>query len=350
VIFDADGGTPAITTAQTSYGNNRVSLPASNPSKPGYVFGGWRTAANGGGTVFSENTPVTADTTVYARWISASDNANLAALSVNAGPLDPPFNPGNRNYEVTVPYATTSIAVSATPADLGARYEQFPSNNPVSLNVGRNSITIKVEAENGRIQQYLITVTRTPLSSNANLKSLEVIGGTLNPAFVANITAYTALVPQGTVSVTLNATAAALGATLSQQPANPVSLGTTPRNISVTVRAEDGTAKTYTVTVSKATAVDIVDVVIGIADQRIDLTRSTENDLSREAGNVLRLTAPPGYDSYTWRVDDVSRSTSQDITFSANSYGLVIGTHSVLLVFTKDGISYGCEVLFQVSR
>jgi uncharacterized membrane protein len=344
VIFDADGGTPAITTAQTSYGNNRVSLPA-NPVKEGYAFGGWRTAAN---SVFNENTAVTADTTVHARWISA--NANLAALSVSPGSLDQTFNPVITNYTVTAPNSTASIAVNAWPVAVGARYEQSPSNNPVSLNVGPNIITVKVVAEDGSEKNYQITVTRAPLSNNANLGSLEVIGGTLSPAFSANTTAYTALVSAS--SVILAATVSDTKATLAQSPANPVSLSASPRIINITVTGEDRTTKkTYTITVSKAQADKTIDVVIGMADERIDLIRSTENDLSKEAGSALRLTASAGY-SYTWLVDLAApvegSNTSQEITLYASNYA--IGTHSVLLEYVKDGEHYGCEVLFRVSR
>lgn len=39
------------------------------PVKTGYTFAGWYTAVNGGGTQFTTTTPVTANTTVYAKWV-----------------------------------------------------------------------------------------------------------------------------------------------------------------------------------------------------------------------------------------------------------------------------------------
>jgi uncharacterized repeat protein (TIGR02543 family) len=93
-----------------------------------------------------------------------------------------------------------------------------------------------------------------------------------------------------------------------------------------------------------------VNVVIGVADERIDLTKSTEDALSQKRGDSLRLTAPEGYDSYTWRVDGYDGNyyaiSEREIEVYANSYG----THSVLLAFEKDGVYYGCEVLFMVVR
>jgi uncharacterized repeat protein (TIGR02543 family) len=45
-------------------------LPSA-PAKTGYVFAGWWTADNGGGTEFTEATAVTASVTVYAKWDEA---------------------------------------------------------------------------------------------------------------------------------------------------------------------------------------------------------------------------------------------------------------------------------------
>jgi uncharacterized repeat protein (TIGR02543 family) len=194
------------------------------------------------------------------------------------------------------------------------------------------------------------------LSANANLGSLSVDAGSLNPAFSPDITAYTVLVPDGTSDITVTAAAADTGkAALS--PASPYTANLTTEStlITLTVTAQnDTTAKVYTIRVNKTPAgvTEAVNVAIGIADERIDLTRSTENDLSREAGNTLRLTAPEGYANYIWMVDggnSYSTISPREIQlYQGNSYSL--GTHSVLLEYEKDGIPYGCEILFKVVR
>ncbi|HUN54479.1 MAG TPA: InlB B-repeat-containing protein [Smithella sp.] len=56
---DAQYVIPPATTVGT--------LPTA-PTKPCYTFGGWYTAENGGGTLFTAVSPVTADITVYAQW------------------------------------------------------------------------------------------------------------------------------------------------------------------------------------------------------------------------------------------------------------------------------------------
>jgi uncharacterized repeat protein (TIGR02543 family) len=353
VAFNASGGTPVISTAQTSYGDNTVSLPG-NPARTGYTFSGWYTETNGEGATFTGDTPVTADITVYAKWLSA--NANLASLSADAGWLDQTFSSYTTSYTMTVPHTTTSVAVSATEADFGKASVAFPDGNSAALNPGPNTIRVRVTAEDGvTTRTYTLTVTRTPLSANANLSSLGVSEGTLNPAFSAATTVYTVLVPNGTSSLTVTAAVADTGkAALFPASPHTASLDGASTDITLTVTAEDGSAKEYTLTVNKTTESNVIDVAITIADERIDLTRSAENDLSRELNNTLRLTAPEGYAGYVWRVDGsasgYSAISDRIIELNANWHGHSYGTHSALLEYTKDGVLYGCEVLIRVVR
>jgi uncharacterized repeat protein (TIGR02543 family) len=191
------------------------------------------------------------------------------------------------------------------------------------------------------------------LSANANLDSLSVNTGELTPAFSPDIANYTVLVK--TDSITVTAAAKDAGATLVQSPPNPVTLNPGANTIEVRVTAEDGIAtKKYTITVNKTTEANAVIVVITRADERIDLTRSTEKDLSREAGDTLRVTTDSvEFDFYTWRVDGMPDNydllpTGIEIDLDRHWYNY--GTHSVLLEYEKDGIPYGCEILFRVVR
>jgi uncharacterized repeat protein (TIGR02543 family) len=343
VTFNAPGNIPATSSAQVIAGNT-VSLPP-DPGRNGYTFAGWYTTENSGGSKFT-GTGVTANITVYARWLSA--NARLNALSISSGDLDQPFNSNTIAYSVTVLNTVTAINVRATPADGKARYVQYPSANPVSLNVGSNAVRVRVIAEDETtFTDYTITIARESLSGNANLSSLDVDVGTLNPNFSANITAYTVLVPAETPAITVTA-AAASGTTVSPSSPHTATLITNSTPITLTVKAENGATRSYTITVNK-TAANTVGVSIGIGDEYIDLTRNNGNDLSRELGNALRLRAPDGYESYAWRVDgSLFASATQEIELYGAGYDY--GTHSVLLDYTKGGITYGCEVLFRVAR
>jgi uncharacterized repeat protein (TIGR02543 family) len=70
IIFDADGGTPAMQTRKVKsdawIGSSNM---PSNPTKRGYTFDGWYTLRNGSGWQFTYSSTVTADMTVYAKWM-----------------------------------------------------------------------------------------------------------------------------------------------------------------------------------------------------------------------------------------------------------------------------------------
>jgi uncharacterized repeat protein (TIGR02543 family) len=84
VTFDAAGGSPATQTRPVNSGDSlgAANMPA-EPAKSGYIFDGWYTAANGGGTQFTADTVVSANITVYAKW-NTPMQAALAWLDSNA--------------------------------------------------------------------------------------------------------------------------------------------------------------------------------------------------------------------------------------------------------------------------
>ena len=73
VIFDKNGGDteadPRIMVQDKAVGAvNHFDLPTTNPTRTGYLFNGWNTKADGAGAVFTAETDVTDNMTVYAQW------------------------------------------------------------------------------------------------------------------------------------------------------------------------------------------------------------------------------------------------------------------------------------------
>jgi uncharacterized repeat protein (TIGR02543 family) len=69
VTFDADGGSPATQTRTVIDGGTLgTNTPPTELTKTNYTFGGWYTAKNGGGSVFTADTIITSNLTVYAKW------------------------------------------------------------------------------------------------------------------------------------------------------------------------------------------------------------------------------------------------------------------------------------------
>jgi len=80
VTFNLGGGTWDAELKVQVQDNDTVDQPMVVPTKPGYAFAGWYTAATDG-TAFDFDEPITQNTTIYARWLDAASvpGANLAA-------------------------------------------------------------------------------------------------------------------------------------------------------------------------------------------------------------------------------------------------------------------------------
>lgn len=89
-----------------------------------------------------------------------------------------------------------------------------------------------------------------PLSTNCDLSALTVSGANISPAFSAGVTSYSASVPFSTSSVQVSATAADSKSRVSVNNPQLTAGGTT--SITVTVTAESGATKTYTIRVTRA--------------------------------------------------------------------------------------------------
>ena len=128
---------------------------------------------------------------------------------------------------------------------------------------GSNAITTAVTAhDRATNDNYNATVNK--LSSDATLALLQIPGQTISPAFATAINSYTSTVPNGTISikveaftnnsaakVTINGYAVASGAA---SPALPLIIGN--NTITIIVTAQDGVTKdTYTIMVTRVSTV-----------------------------------------------------------------------------------------------
>ena len=88
-----------------------------------------------------------------------SSNASLGSLVISAGTLSPEFSAATKDYTATVDYSCSSLAVTANPADSKASVTSVTGND--SLEVGENTVSVVVTAEDGSTSTYNIVVTRT---------------------------------------------------------------------------------------------------------------------------------------------------------------------------------------------
>ncbi|MEI8165971.1 MAG: cadherin-like beta sandwich domain-containing protein, partial [Chloroflexales bacterium] len=137
------------------------------------------------------------------------------------------------------------------------------ADTPVDLAVGANTITIVVTAQDGTTTKtYTVTVTRTSASasSNADLSDLTLSGVTLSPSFAVATTSYSATVANSVSSLTVTPSASTANASITvngSSAASAVHLSVGANRITIVVTAQDGTTKTYTVTVTRIGEADV---------------------------------------------------------------------------------------------
>lgn len=182
-----------------------------------------------------------------------SGNCDLQSMTVTGATISPAFSPDTTSYSASVPYSVSSIGVSAEAAHEGAKVSV---SNPSLTAGGTTTVSVTVTAENGATKTYQIKVTRGQdpnyvASNNADLSSLSAGSYALSPAFSPEVTQYYVWLPYEAQEISLSAKTDhrladfQIGAYEQLVPG----AGT---NIPVTVTAEDGTEKVYTVTVVRA--------------------------------------------------------------------------------------------------
>lgn len=87
-----------------------------------------------------------------------ASNASLGSLVISAGTLSPEFSAATKDYTATVDHSCSSLAVTANPADSKASVTSVTGND--SLEVGENTVSVVVTAEDGSTSTYNIVVTR----------------------------------------------------------------------------------------------------------------------------------------------------------------------------------------------
>ena len=125
---------------------------------------------NNTGSNTGSNTDGTTDGSSTAQTTQSSDNT-LKSIVLSNGSLSPAFSPKTKNYTATVDNSVTSLSISATPTNQTAKVTSVSGND--NLQVGENTITITVKAENGVTAKYTIVVTRRDATDPENSEAQE---------------------------------------------------------------------------------------------------------------------------------------------------------------------------------
>ena len=178
---------------------------------------------------------------------SLSPDNTLSSLTVSEGTLTPVFNSGTTLYNVTVPFEVTSLDVAAIANNSKAVIETGTGTK--TLNVGTNTIQVRVKAENNTTKDYTITVTREA-STNAYLSDILIDGVSIESYNKTNLTYTMPLVGNDKTSV--NVTYVKDQANSTVTGGGVKSLVTGNNVIQLTVTAADGvTNNTYTINIER---------------------------------------------------------------------------------------------------
>lgn len=190
-----------------------------------------------------------------------SSNNKLATLTTDGITLVPAFSPDTLTYNVTVENDVLEFNLAATVQDGKASIVSGTGNH--KLNVGNNVIKVVVKAENGSERTYTINVNRKDVSGpsepdKSNTNTLDNISVkddkgndlALSPKFDPNKPNYDIKVNEDTGSIDISGIPTDPGSEIISGGGNHV-LKDGENVIDIVVRAEDGSERTYTITVDK---------------------------------------------------------------------------------------------------
>lgn len=181
----------------------------------------------------------------------------LESLSLDAGDLDPPFNPDTRVYRSSVPYSVDSIQARAGllsgDAAAGARLAEA-GDAPFGLQPGENEVVVSLSDGEISAGEYRVTVLRAYPSADSKLLGLALRDGLarpldLNPPFDGERSSYQVEVPYAIDEVALELEAPR-GSSLSLATGSKEKLRVGENQLVFNVGAEDGvTVSTYSLLV-----------------------------------------------------------------------------------------------------
>ena len=284
---------------------------------------------------------------------AASSNNNLSALTVAPGPLSPAFASDRLTYTVDVATTVTSVTVAATKADPNAVISgDVPNDGQATVQLNgpgtTTQVTITVTAQNGNSKTYRIDVERAAPSSDNNLSALTVTPGILAPTFTSGTLNYAVDVATNVTSVTVAATKSDPDAVMSGsvtagtgaatgQATLPLDGPGTSKNVSITVTAPNGNAKTYTITVNRAAP---------SSDAALSALTVSASSLNPDfAAGTLSYTVnvPASVDSLT------VTATKSDPNAGMSASGAVIATTGIATGSVSSPLGLGATTAFTIT-
>ena len=229
--------------------------------------------------------------------LSVSGNATLSQNTVWV-------ENGSASVNATI-NGTGDIRITATAASMAdsTTAAEYTGSTGGTITVANTSSSGSSSSSSSSTESTpRVTTTTSQESSNANLSNLGIRPNDFS-GFRPGTTTYNVTVPEDVESVEVYATAQDSGATVSGTGSRALQNGANVLNVTVT--AEDGTTKTYTINVTRE----------GTKDEEDQTEENTEtvNGLSNITIGDLELNPSFSPDVYEYTVDYIGEDTSLDI-------------------------------------
>ena len=297
-----------------------------------------------------------------------SNDATLRSLGVTGYTLDPVYGANTALYNITVENNVTNVLVTS---EKNHSSQTVTITGNTGLQVGDNEVLVKVKAEDGTEKTYKIVVHRK--SNDATLRSLNVLGYELNPAYSANTTQYNLTVNNNVEDIVVEYERNHPSQTTVLSGNTGLQVG--DNTVQIKVTAEDKTEKVYTIKVHKKSndatlkslgvtgytispAFDKEEtnykVTVGYATTQLPLTYEKTsptatvtvvgNNLSVGENEVLVKVESEGGSEKIYKIEAYRKSNE------ARLHSLTVPGCTLSPDFDKNQLTYGCEVRYSVDK
>ena len=265
-----------------------------------------------------------------------SSDATLKKLDIGGFTLNPTFKSNINTYSIKVKNNITGLDVTAIPNNDKAKVTISGNKN---WKEGTNTVTIKVTAEDGSVNNYIINVERESSNSNKNnqttkssdnyLKSLTITSShEIKPSFNKNVTSYNITVPYEVDKLNLNAIPNDSKSKVEITGNENFKVGKV-NTVEIKITAEDGSVRLYSLNVTRSTTsskTDLKDIIIDNADLSPKFDPNNQEYTTKVDGKTDKLDI---------KADPADSSSKVEVIGNEN---LKEGHNTVLIKVTdKDG-------------
>lgn len=299
-----------------------------------------------------------------------NSDATLKSLDASGYTLNPVFKSNVNNYSIKVKNNVTGLNITAIPSSDKANVSISGNKN---WKEGVNTVVIKVTAEDGTVNNYLLNVTRegsgdnpvsNTLSSDNYLKDLVINSShEISQKFDSNISNYDVMVPNEVDKLDFKFVTSDSKATVRVIGNENFKVGEV-NTVQIEVTAEDGTKRIYTLNVSRTTDGSdnkLKDLVIGgvnlnpdfnpdVLDYEIKVDGDTDkldisaipengdctveiigNENLKEGNNTVLVKVTDKNNFTRYYTIDVQKEVSGGL-FSWKWFGIIVGIIGLLLL------------------